>query len=145
MRFLEHLKPLSLLLLRLAMGAIFIEHGYPKLFTMHNAATTTFIHWGFPGYFATISGTLEFFGGILLIAGLLTRVTALLLAIEMGVAIARVHIPQVGLYAIGKFELPIALCAAAFALATVGAGSISLDHLTFESGRSLSKKTKTTN
>jgi len=145
MRFMEHLKPLSLLLLRLALGAIFIEHGYPKLFTSHNGYVTTFVHWGFPSYFATISGTLEFFGGVLLIAGLLTRLTALLLAIEMGVALAKVHIPQSGIYAIGKFELPLALCAAAFALATVGAGSFSLDRVTFEGGRSAPKKTKPAN
>jgi putative oxidoreductase len=142
MRFMENLKPLSLLLLRLALGGIFMWHGYPKLFMTHAASEATFAHWGFPPYFATISGSLEFFGGILLIIGLLTRVTALLLAIEMGVALAKVHIPQSGIYGIGKFELPLTLCTAAFALATVGAGVVSLDHVTFEGGNKSFKKTK---
>jgi putative oxidoreductase len=143
MRFMENLKPLSLLLLRLALGGIFMWHGYPKLFTAHNAWMTNFAHMGFPSYFATISGSLEFFGGVLLVVGLLTRVTALLLAIEMGVALARVNFPHGGIYAVGKYELPLTLCTAAFALATVGAGVVSLDHVTFEGSSSKSyKKTK---
>jgi putative oxidoreductase len=147
MRFLENLKPLSLLLLRLALGVIFMYSGYPKLFTNHSAWETNFVHMGFPPYFATISGSLEFFGGILLVIGLLTRVVALLLAIELGIAVARVSIPHAGIYAVGKYELPLMLCTAAFALATVGAGAISLDHVTFESsgGRKAFKKTKPSN
>lgn len=146
MRFMDHLRPLSLLLLRVALGVIFMWHGYPKLFTNHNAWVTNFVHMGFPSYFATISGALEFFGGILLIVGLLTRLTALLLAIEMGVALAHVIVPQSGIHAVGKYELPLALCTAAFALATVGAGVISLDQIAFEGGRkSSSKKTKPSN
>ena len=144
MRFLENLKPLSLFLLRAALGVIFMAHGYPELFTNHNAAAAGFAHMGFPSYFAIISGTLELFGGILLIVGLLTRVTALLLAIEMGVALARVAIPHAGnIYAVEKYQVPLVLCAAAFALATVGAGAISLDHFTFEGGGSRSSTKKT--
>jgi putative oxidoreductase len=147
MRFMENLKPMSLLLLRLALGGIFMYHGYSKLFTNHSADVTTFVHWGFPPYFATISGALEFFGGILLIVGLVTRIAALLLAIELGIALARVTIPQSGIYAVGKYELPLMLCTAAFALATVGAGAASLDHFTFEGGggRKSFKKTKPSN
>ena len=147
MRFLENLKPLSLLLLRLALGGILMYSGYPKLFTNHIAWETNFAHMGFPPYFATIAGALEFFGGILLVIGLLTRVVALLLAIELGVAVARVSIPHNGIYAVGKYELPLLLCTAAFALATVGAGAISLDRVTFEGGggRKSFKKTKPSN
>jgi putative oxidoreductase len=147
MRFLENLKPLSLLLLRLALGGIFMWHGYPKLFTSHILALQTFAHLGFPAYFATISGALEFFGGMLLIVGLLTRLTALLLSIEMGIALARVIIPQSNIYAVSRYELPLMLCTAAFALATVGAGAISLDRVTFEGGggRKSFKKTKPSN
>jgi putative oxidoreductase len=145
MRFMEHLKPLSLFLLRATLGAIFMEHGYPKLFTNHNATVQSFVHMGFPSYFATIFGALEFFGGILLIAGLLTRVVALLFTIEMAINLARVDIPHAGFYALGKYEYPLLLCTAAFALATVGAGAFSLDRVTFEGGRSGPKKTKPSN
>jgi putative oxidoreductase len=146
MRFMENLKPLSLLLLRLALGGIFMFHGYPELFTNHTATVSGFVHMGFPSYFATLSGALEFFGGILLIVGLVTRIAALLLAIEMGIALARVAIPRAGIYAVGKYQLPLILCTAAFALATVGAGAISLDRVTFEGGgRKTNKKTKPSN
>jgi putative oxidoreductase len=138
----ENLKPLSLLLLRLGLGGIFMYHGYAKLFTNHSADAATFVRWGFPSYFATISGSLEFFGGMLLVIGLLTRVAALLLAIEMGVGLARVTIPQSGIYAVTRYELPVMLCLATFALATVGAGAVSLDRATFEGGGSSTKKTK---
>jgi putative oxidoreductase len=142
MRFMDNLRPLSLLLLRASLGISFMYHGYPKLFTNHSATVQAFVKMGFPSYFATISGALEFFGGILLIVGLLTRLTAVMLSIEMGIALARVVIPQSGIYVVAKYELPLALCTAAFALATVGAGVISLDQVTFEVGRTSGKKTK---
>jgi putative oxidoreductase len=144
MRGLEHLKPLSLLVLRVALGVVFMYHGYPKILGDPKSALAMFAHMGFPPYFAYIAGILEFFGGILLILGLFTRVTALLLAIEMGIAIVRVHIPQppAGIYTINKYELPLALCGGAFALATVGAGLVSVDNFTFEGGRKAPKKSK---
>ncbi|MGO9641361.1 MAG: DoxX family protein [Candidatus Acidiferrales bacterium] len=142
MRALEHLKPLSLLVLRVALGVVFMYHGYPKILGDPKFWVGAFGHMGFPPYFAYIAGILEFFGGILLILGLFTRVAALLLAIEMGIAIGRVHIPQSGIYAIAKYELPLVLCGGAFALATVGAGLISVDNFTFEGGRKAPKKSK---
>jgi len=131
MEFLEKLKPLALLLLRVALGIIFITHGYPKLFTHLHETVAGFQHMGFPGYFAYIAGVLEFFGGLLLIAGLFTPIAALLLAIEMGVAIWRVHLPQGTILAVNNYEFPLALAAGAFALATIGAGAISLDHVLY--------------
>lgn len=144
MQALEKLKPVSLLVLRVALGVIFIFHGYPKILADPKFWVGAFAHMGFPPYFAYISGVLEFFGGILLILGLFTRVTALLLAIEMGIALVKVHIPQSGLHfsSIGKFELPLALCGGAFALAAVGAGLISVDNFAFEGARKAPKKSK---
>jgi putative oxidoreductase len=130
MDFLEKLKPLALLLLRCALGIIFISHGYPKLFTQTANWLQAFPRMGFPSYFAYISGVLEFFGGCLLIAGLFTRVVALLLAVEMAIAIWKVHLGQ-GIYVVRNYELPLSLCVAAFTLATVGAGMISLDYPIF--------------
>ena len=80
-----------------------------------------FVQHGLPGYFAEIAGVLEVFAGGLLILGLFTRVAALLLAIEMAVAIWRVHSGG-GYLAIHNYEFPMALAVACFALATVGAG-----------------------
>jgi len=127
-QILHKLTPLALLLLRFALAIVFISHGYPKLFGNPHQWTSNFVHMGFPPYFAYISGILEFFGGLLLIAGLFTQTAGLLLALEMAVAIWRVHLPMGSVLAVHNYEFPLALAAGAFTLATVGAGSLSLDH-----------------
>ena len=50
MQSLEKLKPLALLLLRLALGIILVYHGYPKLFTHTHETMQGFEHMGFPAY-----------------------------------------------------------------------------------------------
>jgi putative oxidoreductase len=140
MQFLEQLKPLGLFVLRAALGIIFMYHGYPKLFGDPGHTVQQFVKMGFPGYFAYLAGVLELFGGGLMVIGLFTRGIGLLLAIEMGVALVKVHIPQAGIYAVTKYDLPLILGAAALGLATTGAGLISLDALTFESRRKAPKR-----
>src|ERR1700730_17332334 len=130
---LNALQPLGLLVLRLALGIIFISHGYPKL-THPNGMYGFFVQHGLPGYFVTVAGVLEVFGGGLLILGFLTRIGALLLAIEMTVAIWKVHSAG-GYLAVHNYEFPLALAAACFAIATVGAGPASVDYALYESGR----------
>lgn len=129
---LNGLQPLGLLLLRLLLGIIFIWHGYPKL-THPNAMHGFFVQHGLPGYFVTIAGVLEVLGGGLLILGFLARIAALLLAIEMIVAIWKVHSAG-GYMALHNYEFPLALAVACFALATVGAGRASVDYAVHESG-----------
>jgi len=141
MQFLDRLKPLGLLVLRLALGASFIFHGYPKLNDPAHALRE-FAGYGFPTYFAYIFGILEVFGGGLLIVGLFTRGVALLLAIEVGLVLARTVLPSVGVYAFGKYEMPLLLGAMALALVTTGAGAISIDAFTFESQRKSPRKFK---
>jgi putative oxidoreductase len=132
MKLLSSLQPLALLLLRAALGIIFITHGYPKL--VHGAGMQSFfIEHGLPGYFLHIAGVLELFGGGLLLLGLFTRGAALLLAVEMFVAIWKVHSSR-GLLGVHEYEFPLTLAMACLALATVGAGLISIDHLLFGNG-----------
>jgi putative oxidoreductase len=128
MDFLDKLKPLALLLLRLGIAVVFLYHGYQKLFAQPQRYVAAFPHMGFPGYYAYIAGVLEFFGGFLLIAGLFTRVTGLLLAGEMAIAIWKVHLPQGGPMAVPNFELPLILAVGSFALTAMGAGIISMDY-----------------
>lgn len=129
MKILSSLQPLGLLLLRAALGIIFITHGYPKL--AHGAGMQRFfIEHGLPGYFLYVAGVLELFGGGLLLLGLFTRGAALLLVIEMGVAIWKVHSSR-GILAVHEYEFPLAMAMACFALATIGAGTISIDHPLF--------------
>jgi putative oxidoreductase len=133
MKSLNSLQPLGLLLLRLALALVFFSHGYPKLTHSGAGMQGFFVQHGLPGYFVYISGVLEVFGSALLVLGLFTRAAALLLAIEMGVAIWKVHSAG-GYLAIHDYEFPMALLTASFALATVGAGLVSLDLPLFESG-----------
>lgn len=130
MNFFEKLKPLALLLLRVALGIIFIYHGYPKLFTRAEQAAQLFAQIGFPAYLSSLAGVVELFGGLLLIAGLFTRVAALLLAGQMAVAIWAVHLGK-GLLAVNEYEFPLALAVGAFTLVTTGAGVVSFDRLIF--------------
>jgi len=143
MQSLEKLKPLTLLLLRLALGAIFIYHGYPKLFGHTREAMHNFTQMGFPGYFAYISGLIEFFGGCMLVAGLFTRVAGVLLTIEMAVGIWRAGHLAADPMMVRNYETPLALAVSALALATFGAGVVSLDEAIFREGRSAPRKAKT--
>jgi putative oxidoreductase len=142
MQFLEKLKPLGLLLLRVALGVIFVYHGYPKLFGHTRDAMQSFARLGFPGYFVYIAGVIEFFGGCMLIAGLFTRLAGLLLAVEMVVGLWGAHKIIANPTAVGNYELPLVLAVSTFALATVGAGLISFDLALFRQSRSSPSKSK---
>ena len=127
---------LDTLPLRLGAGAIFAAHGAQKLFGWFGGYGLE----GTAGWMASIglepglvmailAGSAEFFGGLLLIVGLLVRPAALVLAITMVVAIIAVHL-QNGLFmANNGYEFGLALLAVSVALVLRGAGSLSADHL----------------
>ena len=133
MKFLNSLQPLALLLVRIALGIIFLTHGYPKLAKSAAGMQAMFIQHGLPGYFVYVAGVLEVFGGGLLILGLFTRAAGLLLTIEMLVAILKVHSAG-GILAVHNYEFPLSLAVAAFALAAIGPGLISVDAALFGEG-----------
>jgi uncharacterized membrane protein YphA (DoxX/SURF4 family) len=129
MKSLGGLQPLGLLVLRLALALIFIYHGYPKLVHPVPEMHEFFVQHGLPEYFVSVAGILECFG-------------ALLLAIEMGVAIWKVHSAH-GALAVRDYEFPLTVGAACFALATVGAGLLSMDHMVWrEAGKKRSSSVK---
>jgi len=133
MKLLNGVQPLALLVLRVCLGIIFVYHGYPKLVHANAGMAEFFVMHGLPAYLVPVAGILEGFGGALLVLGLFTRPVALLLAIEMGIAIWKVHSGH-GYMAVKDYEFPLIVGAACFALATVGAGMISMDHLIFGDG-----------
>ena len=142
MRSLEKLKPLALLLLRVALGIVFVYHGYPKLFGHTHETVEAFAHMGFPRYFAYVAGVIEFFGGCMLVLGLFARIAGLLLAGEMAIALWKVHGILSNPRAVGHYEFPLVLAVSCFAIASMGAGLISFDHALFREGRSSSGKAK---
>jgi putative oxidoreductase len=128
MKFLNSLQPFGLAILRVALALIFIYHGYPKLVRADAMMRQFFVQHGFPGYFVGLAGILECVGGALLMLGLFTRPAALLLAAEMLIAIWKVKLVH-GVFAVNEYQFELALAAACVALATVGAGSLSVDHV----------------
>jgi len=125
MKFLDKLQPLGLLAMRIALGAVMIVHGYPKVTGIHNVEKF-FSSIGLPWWSAYLSAGAEFFGGILIIIGLLTRPVAFAQLIDMIVAVAKVHWKH-GLVGEGNYQLPLTLAALALALIVFGAGPIALD------------------
>jgi putative oxidoreductase len=123
------LDALGITILRVVIGIVFTVHGVHKLFIDHFAAVArNFAGLGIPlpDTSAVVVTLLEFLGGLLLIAGLFTRWAALLLAIEMLVAIVAVHLRS-GFFMPRGFEYPLTLLAATIALALSGPGKAALD------------------
>lgn len=127
MRALDRLQPLGLFVLRVVLGVIMVAHGYPKIFGGIGHHVQFVGSLGLSGWLAYPSAAAEFFGGILLIAGLFTRWAAFAVFINMFVAIARVHWHN-GLLGQGGYQFPLSLEAIAFAVVFSGAGAISLDY-----------------
>lgn len=121
-------EPWSLLPLRVAVGVIFIAHGAQKLFAIGLPGVARFLGGlGFhPGMFwAVVVSLVEFLGGIAILAGFLTRWAALLIAIEMVVAILRVNLRR-GFFEPG-LEFPLVLLGACLTLLLAGAKRLSVD------------------
>ena len=122
---------LGLTILRVVAGIIFAAHGGQKLFVYGFAGVTgAFTQMGIPmpGIAGPATALVEFFGGLALIVGLLTRLAGLGLGITMLGAIFFVHIGA-GFFAPNGYEFPLALLGIVATLAFTGAGRWSVDAL----------------
>jgi putative oxidoreductase len=119
--FLNRLQPLALLVMRLALGAIMITHGYHKVWGGFHHRMDFVGSLGLPRWLAYFSAGTEFFGGIGIVLGLFTRFFSLAFLIEMGVVIWKVHYKN-GLTGNGGYEFPLALATIAFALVCFDGG-----------------------
>ena len=128
MRYLDRLQPLALLVMRLALGVVMVAHGYHKVFGGLHHHVQFVSSLGLPGWTAYLSAFAEFFGGLLVLAGLFTRAAALAICVDMVVAIAKVHFHN-GLMGPTGYEFPLALASLAFALVFFGSGPIAFDHV----------------
>lgn len=117
--------PYAALLLRLALGIMFLAHGLTKLLVFTPAGTAKFFDSiGFTGWLAYPVMAFEIVAGILLIVGVYTRWVAALAAIELFVA-SSVHFGNGWTFTNpnGGWEYPIFLTVAAVALALIGGGA----------------------
>lgn len=130
---------LATFILRVVLGIVLFAHGAQKLFGWFGG-------YGFAGSIASFTGALglppllaylamvaEFFGGLGLIFGLLTRVAALAIAVNMLVAIAMVHrhfgffMNWSGEQRVEGYEYHLLVLAMAAFLVIRGAGAASID------------------
>ena len=130
-RVASHLQWLAPLFARLVVGWVFLWSGWGKL---HNlpAITQNFIGWGipFPQLLTPFVAGVEFFGGMFLLVGLLTRISAGALGVTMIVAIISAKWAEVQ----GSLETLLGFDETEYLalflwLAIAGAGRLSLDHL----------------
>jgi putative oxidoreductase len=129
----------GLLLLRVATGLVFFMHGWQKLIDQGISATQS----GFdmmgaplPDVTAVIVTFVELIGGAFLIAGALTRIVGVLLAIDMAGAFFIVHVENGFFASNGGFELVLLLGLAALSLVIAGPGRYSVDAMLGLTGQS---------
>jgi putative oxidoreductase len=123
-----HLGWLAPLFARITVGWVFMLSGWGKLNNLPQV-TENFIGWGipFPHFFTPLTSGIEFFGGIFLLLGLFTRISAGALGVTMIVAIKSAKWADVDsletLLGFDEFEY----LALFLWLAIAGAGRLSLD------------------
>ena len=124
-KWLNRLQPWGALLLRLVLGLTMAVYGYQKV-VPHGALhhfTRTVASLGLPYWLGYISAFTEFVGGMLVAVGLLTRLAAALIAINMLVALFTVGIHQ----SFAIYTNIAELTAIAIMLLVYGAGRLALD------------------
>jgi putative oxidoreductase len=121
------LRSWGITLLRVIVGVVFVAHGGQKFFMgFHEVAEYL---GGFeipqPTAAAIILTAVEFFGGLAMIGGILTRYVAVMLAFDMAVAILMVHWRN-GFFMPNGIEYPMVLLVANLTLVLAGGGEAEL-------------------
>jgi putative oxidoreductase len=112
------------LLLRIGLGVMFVAHGLLKLMVFTLPGTVGFFESvGFPGFLAYIVTFAEIGGGVLLLAGLATRIVSLaLLPVLLGALYVHLGSGWVFSNEGGGWEYPAFLALASVVLALLGPG-----------------------
>jgi len=129
------LSPIAEPLVRVASGLFLVPHGAQKLFGWFGGygidATGQFFasKLGLPASLAVVSGLIEFFGGLMLAAGIATRPIAALVVGLMTVAVVKVHLPAGFFWTDGGYEYPLLWGIVALSFVIRGGGRYSVDAL----------------
>jgi len=131
--WLRGLTPWAVALLRVVLGVAMVYHGWPKIAPahgLHGDLLSGVQHYngfvarlGLPGWLGYVSAATEFFGGGLLLLGLLTRFAAFMVAGNMLVALFAVDLH----HGYAGSDYVLALVAMAVLLITTGGGAASVD------------------
>lgn len=127
--------PSATLLIRLLAGGVFLSEGVQKFLFPGEEGVGRFAKIGIPSpeFFAPFVGAVEIICGGLLVLGLITRLGAIALIIDMIVAIATTKVPilqQKGFWAMAhEARTDWSMLMSCIFLLIVGAGNSSLDHL----------------
>ena len=131
----DKVSPLAEPLMRATAGLMLMPHGAQKLFGWFGGygleGTGGYLSSSLglePGFlWALLLGSAEFFGGLLLAIGLLTRPAGLAIAVLMAVAVFAVHWPNGYFWNNDGYEYPLMWGLIAFAFVLRGGGRYSLD------------------
>ncbi len=120
-------RDVACLLLRLAIGAVFIGYGLTKVADIA-AVQDYFASLSIPqpGFWAPAITFLELIGGVLLIAGVLTRLLAAVFAVEMAVALVWAKMLQPDYTFTRGYDLDLVMLAGCLALVALGSGRFSV-------------------
>src|ERR1035437_11104784 len=110
-------------ILRLVVGFLFLWHGSQKLFAFPPAGHEM------PAYIMFIAGPIEFFGGLLVMAGLWTRWAAFICSGEMAYAYWSVHGIHALLPLVNFGELAVIYCFLFLFISARGSGIFSIDNI----------------
>ncbi|MEN4981227.1 DoxX family protein [Erwinia billingiae] len=127
--------PYAALIMRLALGILFLAHFGLKFFVFTPAGTSKFFaSLGLPGGLAYLTMTVELVGAIALILGVYTRVVAVVLIPVLLGAIATVHGPAGFFFTNpnGGWEFPAFWIVGLIVLALTGDGKYALKPTSFK-------------
>lgn len=126
--WLDRFRPLAVLIARIVLGVIMIVHGWHKIFPRGSLYNFTQMvgHLGLPSWLGYVAAFTEFFGGVLLILGLLVPIAAIGVVIDMAVAVLKVHLHH-GLTGPMGFEFPLSIFALALLVLVSGSGHLAVD------------------
>jgi putative oxidoreductase len=122
-------------MMRIVTGALLLPHGSQKLFGLFggdiNQTAAFFAKVGIEPALplSYVTGCIEFFGGLLLVLGLLTRIAAASVVAIMAVAILSVHLAHGYFWTSLGFEYPLMWALFALAIFIHGGGKFSLDRV----------------